>query len=73
MSDYFTRQNTAEFGPGPTTEIEWLVVEVQDDINAVTRCAIVRGKTAYEAFYKAESVIEDLNKQKSVLLSQSKR
>lgn len=61
---YFTNKNTSEVGPGPTNEIEWLIVENLNDINGVTRCAVVRARTAYFAMNKAESIINDMQRQK---------
>lgn len=66
MSNYFTKNNTSEHGPGPTEEIEWLVVQDPKDINGITKCATVRAKTAYQAMREAEKLINDLNKQDCV-------
>ena len=63
MSDFFTKQNKTEHGPGPTEEIEWLVVQEPKDINGITQCATVRAKTAYFALREAEKLIENINKQ----------
>lgn len=62
MSDYFTRQNTKEVGPGPTEDIEWLVVSVPEGLEE-TKCAIVMAKLAYVAIQKAAGVIEGLETQ----------
>lgn len=64
VSNYFSKQNTSEFGPGPQKEIEWLVVEESDDINGITRCVVVKAKTYYFAVCAAETVVQDLNRQK---------
>ena len=61
MSDYFTKQNTKEVGPGPETEIEWLLVEEYKDL-PTTRCLVVTAKTAYQAMCKADRLIQGLNK-----------
>lgn len=66
MSNYFTKNNTVEVGPGPTEEIEWLVVQDPKDINGITKCVTVRAKTAYFALREAEKLIENINKQDCV-------
>jgi hypothetical protein len=63
---YFTSKNTSEHGPGPTAEIEWLVVQDPKDINGSTKCAMVRAKTAYYALREAEKYIEDFSGQNCV-------
>lgn len=63
MSNFFSKQNKAEFGPGPVSEIEWLVVQDPKDINGITKCATVKAKTAYYALREAEKLIENINKQ----------
>lgn len=62
MSDYFTRQNKIEVGPGPTEEIEWLVVSATVGLEE-TKCAIVKAKLAYVAIQKAASIIQGLETQ----------
>lgn len=63
MSDYFTRKNKIEFGPGPTKEIEWIVLQNPKLIEGTTQCAIVKAKTAYLAWEKAASIIDNFDKQ----------
>lgn len=66
MSDFFTKQNKTEHGPGPINEIEWLVVQDPKDINGITQCVALRAKTAYYAMQEAEKYIKDMNRQNCV-------
>lgn len=63
MSDYFKRMNTKEVGPGPTEEIEWLIVQKNTEGLEVTNCVVVKAKLAYVAWEKAASMIENFDKQ----------
>lgn len=63
MSNYFSNKNDKEFGPGPSQEQEWLIVQNPHDINGVTQCAVVRGKTAFVAWEEAEKLIPNFSKQ----------
>lgn len=68
MSDYFTKHNTIEVGPGPEKEIEWLVVQQPEDmINGVTHCCTVKAKTFHLAMQKAERFIPELSRQKTIV------
>lgn len=58
---YFTNKNTKEVGPGPDKEIDWLIVEEYEGLD-VTRCLVVKAKTAYVAMCRADRLIEGLNK-----------
>lgn len=58
MSDYFKRMNQGrEYGPPPSKETFWLVV---DELDGVTRVCYVTGQTAYVAKQKAAAIITDL-------------
>jgi hypothetical protein len=59
MSDFFKKQNTAEFGPGPFKEVWWLVVDPSD--SEMTRICYVMGKSAIEARRQAEKYIPELS------------
>ena len=63
MSDYFKRMNKAEFGPGPTQEIEWIIIQKPFENLGVTHCATVKAKTAYLAWEKAAKIIPGFDKQ----------
>ncbi len=66
MSDFFTKNNTVEVGPGPNREIEWMVVQTPTDINGVTQCCTVSAVSSYAALKKAERFIPEINTQKCV-------
>ena len=59
---YFTNKNNVEVGPGPSQDIEWLIVENYDSKLHKTRCVVVSAKNGYTALNKAERLIQDLNK-----------
>lgn len=64
MSDYFTKNNTVEVGPGPEKDIEWLVIEERNDVNQVTPCIVVMARNGYQALNRAEQVSPGLEKNK---------
>lgn len=66
MSNYFTKNNTIEVGPGPTEAIEWLIVQDSKNINGVTQCAVVKAQTAFFALQEAEKLIPEFKKQDCV-------
>jgi len=72
MSNYFTKNNTVEVGPGPDKEIEWIVIEERNDINAVTPCIVVRAKNGYTALNRAEQTCPGLDKNKCRLFPNPK-
>ena len=64
MSDYFSKRNNGlEFGPGPTEEIEWLIVQHPGTVTGISQAVVVRTKTAYLAWDKAATMITDFRKQ----------
>lgn len=63
MSDYFTRHNTIEVGPGPVNEIEWMVIQKPSENLGITECAVVKARTAYLAWEKAARIIPNFCKQ----------
>ena len=66
MSEFFSKQNKAEFGPGPVNKINWIIIEPASDVNGETRCAIVNAKTAYFALNDAQTLFHDLDRQKCI-------
>lgn len=59
MSDYFKNKNSGkEFGPGPSTEVMWLIADQQD---SGTFVCYVRAKTAYEARKLACKYIQNIS------------
>jgi hypothetical protein len=64
MSDFFKNKNDGrEFGLELTDVKSWLVVQNGHDINGTTQCAVVSGKTAFEAWQQAEKLIPNFRKQ----------
>lgn len=63
MSDYFTKQNTKEFGPGPDKEIEWLIIQDPKCWQGISQCAVVKAKHFHQAWEKAEKLIPNFRKQ----------
>ncbi len=57
MSDYFTKQNKAEFGPPPVGNI-WMVV---DQSEGTTKVAVVTAHTAFLARQEAAKLIHNLS------------
>lgn len=66
MSNYFTKNNIKEVGPGPIAEIDWLVVQCSDISNGPTEWCIVKAKNAYQARCNAEKFIPMISTQRSV-------
>lgn len=54
MSDYFTKQNREEFGPGPAESVQWMFVDGKD-------VCFVWAKTYYEAAQKASKMVRVLS------------
>ena len=60
MSNFFSNKNESEYGPGPSDEVSWLVIENQVDLQHESRYCVVQAKTYYLAMQEAQKKIPDL-------------
>jgi hypothetical protein len=72
MSEFFKNKNTSEFGPAPSDEVSWLVIENSLDLQQISRYCVVNAKTYYLAMQEAQKKIPDLNMSTSHVFSNIK-
>jgi ribosomal protein L37AE/L43A len=49
MSNFFSNKNQSEYGPGPSDEVSWLVIENQVDLQHESRYCVVQANERNEA------------------------